>query len=109
MGDRDQRKQSIYLPEPMLAELRAEAARTDRSLSWLIQRAWSVARVQIARLPSIDPADERARRSADADAEDACSACNNIGVTHTCRLPGRDPLAGPTRTSAGRPVPDPLQ
>lgn len=48
----DSRKQSIYLPDNMLAELKSEAIRTDRSLSWLIQQAWRVARPAIQRLPT---------------------------------------------------------
>jgi uncharacterized small protein (TIGR04563 family) len=47
-------KQSLYFPEEMLQEIRAEAARQDRSLSWIIQRAWTLARKDIAAIPSID-------------------------------------------------------
>lgn len=47
----DKRKQSLYFPEDMLEELRAEADRQDRSLSWLVQRAWEIARSEIMRLP----------------------------------------------------------
>jgi uncharacterized small protein (TIGR04563 family) len=49
----DKRKQSIYLPDDVLLDLRAEANRTDRSLSWLIQQAWKLARPNIADLPTI--------------------------------------------------------
>lgn len=40
----EQRKQSLYFPREMLDEIRNEAARLDRSLSWIVQRAWKVAR-----------------------------------------------------------------
>ena len=36
----DKRKQSLYFPESMLQEIKDEAARLDRSLSWIVQRAW---------------------------------------------------------------------
>ena len=50
----DKRKQSLYFPESMLQEIKEEAARLDRSLSWIVQRAWKIARVEIKRLPSVD-------------------------------------------------------
>lgn len=48
----DKRKQSFYVPGDMLAELQAEAVRQDRSLSWLVQQAWKVARPKISQLPA---------------------------------------------------------
>ena len=50
----DKRKQSLYFPEEMLEEIKEEAARLDRSLSWIVQRAWKIARLEIKRLPSVD-------------------------------------------------------
>lgn len=49
----DKRKQSLYFPEHMLQEIISEAARLDRSLSWVVQRAWKVARGEIKKLPGI--------------------------------------------------------
>jgi uncharacterized small protein (TIGR04563 family) len=43
----DPRKQSVNLRADVLRELRSEAKRQDRKLSWLIQRAWKIARVEI--------------------------------------------------------------
>ncbi len=55
----DKRKQSLYFPVSMLDEIRDEAVRLDRSLSWVVQRAWLLAREEIRRLPSVnDVADE---------------------------------------------------
>jgi uncharacterized small protein (TIGR04563 family) len=48
----DKRKQSLYFPEDTLSEIQAEAIRQDRSLSWIVQRSWSLARGELARLPS---------------------------------------------------------
>jgi len=50
----DKRKQSLYFPESMLQEIATEAARLDRSLSWVMQRAWQVARKDIQKLPSVN-------------------------------------------------------
>jgi len=50
----DKRKQSLYFPDEMLREIQEEAARQDRSLSWIMQRAWKAARAQIARIPGTD-------------------------------------------------------
>ena len=50
----DKRKQSLYFPESMLQEIKEEAARLDRSLSWVVQRAWKISRLEIKRLPSVN-------------------------------------------------------
>ena len=56
----DKRKQSLYFPESMLQEIKEEAARLDRSLSWIVQRAWKIARPELRKLPSVNeiPDDE---------------------------------------------------
>ena len=48
----DKRKLSLYFPETMLEEMRREADRQERSLSWIMQRAWQRAREQMGRFPS---------------------------------------------------------
>ena len=53
MSTSDKRKQSLYFPEEMLKEIAATATRQDRSLSWIMQQAWKVARKDIASIPSI--------------------------------------------------------
>ena len=50
----DKRKQSLYFPEDMLAEVQAEATRLDRSLSWVVQRAWTLSREKLKEIPSIN-------------------------------------------------------
>ena len=52
MPGTDKRKQSLYFPEDMLNEIQAEANRQDRSLSWIVQQAWKIARSEIMRYPS---------------------------------------------------------
>lgn len=54
----DKRKQSLYFPESMLQEIKEEAARLDRSLSWVVQRAWKLARLEIKKLPSVNEVGE---------------------------------------------------
>ena len=50
----DKRKQSLYFPEDMLEEIKREANRQDRSLSWIVQRAWMIARGEIQKFPSVN-------------------------------------------------------
>jgi uncharacterized small protein (TIGR04563 family) len=50
----DKRKQSLYFPEEMLNDIQREADRQDRSLSWIVQQAWKVARTDIKRMPSVN-------------------------------------------------------
>lgn len=47
----DKRKQSLYFPEQMLVEIKEEADRLSRSLSWVVQRAWKVARKEVKAMP----------------------------------------------------------
>jgi uncharacterized small protein (TIGR04563 family) len=66
----DNRKQSLYFPEAMLDDIKAEAARLDRSLSWVVQRAWKTARAEIRKIPSSQDVEEtRAPVSEKANAE----------------------------------------
>ena len=54
MNGSDKRKQSLYFPEEMLAEIGNEAMRQDRSMSWIVQKCWKVARKDIMRMPSVN-------------------------------------------------------
>lgn len=47
----DKRKQSLYFPETMLEEIQKEAQRLQRSMSWVVQRAWKHARKDIKGIP----------------------------------------------------------
>lgn len=58
MTKSDKRKQSLYFPEEMLTEITAEANRQDRSLSWIVQKAWKIARKEIMKYPSVNEPDE---------------------------------------------------
>jgi uncharacterized small protein (TIGR04563 family) len=48
----DKRKQSLYFPVEYLDEIRAESLRQDRSMSWVVQKAWELARETITQFPS---------------------------------------------------------
>lgn len=54
MATHDKRKQSLYFPEKMLEQIKQEAARQDRSLSWIVQKAWLHARTGLAKYPSVN-------------------------------------------------------
>ena len=54
MASSDKRKQSLYFPQDMLDEIRREAARQDRSLSWIVQKAWKIARRELTKFPSVN-------------------------------------------------------
>lgn len=58
MSSTDKRKQSLYFPVEMLREIKDEAARQDRSLSWIVQKAWQIARPQITKFPSVTDLDD---------------------------------------------------
>jgi uncharacterized small protein (TIGR04563 family) len=62
MTSSDKRKQSLYFPEDMLEEIRREAKRQDRSLSWIVQTAWRIARSELANYPSTTDYDARGGR-----------------------------------------------
>jgi len=47
----------------MLQEINDEAARLERSLSWIVQRAWKTARPEIRKIPS-------SRRVGDGESDD---------------------------------------
>jgi uncharacterized small protein (TIGR04563 family) len=60
MSITDKRKQSLYFPEAMLQEIQREAARLDRSLSWIVQRCVRIGLGDIRRLPSVNDVEDDA-------------------------------------------------
>jgi uncharacterized small protein (TIGR04563 family) len=75
MAGTDKRKQSLYFPELMLKEIQREADRLDRSLSWIVQRAWKTARPEIRKIPSSREIEER-----EPDEKAAASAPRTNGI-----------------------------
>jgi uncharacterized small protein (TIGR04563 family) len=45
------RKVTLYFNSAMLAETQKEAIRQDRSVSWIIQAAWRLARDEVKKMP----------------------------------------------------------
>ena len=45
-------KKNLYFPESMLEEMKREAARLDRSLSWVLIQSWRLAREGVRAFPS---------------------------------------------------------
>ncbi len=56
MAGTEKRKQSLYFREDVLNEISSEAIRLDRSLSWVVQRAWRIAAEEVAKFPSAEHA-----------------------------------------------------
>ena len=46
------KRQALYFPSEMLEDIQLEAHRQDRSISWLIQQAWRIARTDLQKVPS---------------------------------------------------------
>jgi uncharacterized small protein (TIGR04563 family) len=46
------KKVTLYFNSAMLSETQKEALRQDRSISWIIQAAWRIAREEVKRMPS---------------------------------------------------------
>lgn len=55
------RKQSVsvYLPDELLAEVTQEGARLERSPSWLLERAWRIARDELRAMSSTSNTPEK--------------------------------------------------
>ncbi len=61
----DPRKVSVYFPDKMIRELRREAIRLERTVSWLVQRCVRTGLEDLKKMPSINDPD-----SVDLDDED---------------------------------------
>ncbi len=58
------RKVTLYFNAAMLAETQKEALRQDRSISWIIQAAWRIARDAVKQMPSTVPTSTHAEHGA---------------------------------------------
>ena len=67
------KKVTLYFNAAMLSETQKEALRQDRSVSWIIQAAWRIARDEIRRMPGALSAGTPVDRSDDADPDDGDS------------------------------------
>lgn len=67
MTTTDKRKRSLYFPDNILREMQSEAKRQERSLSWIVQYAWRIARAELMRLPSVGDGGFQADNDQDED------------------------------------------
>ena len=58
VDNRKRQKRSLYFPQEMHDEIKSEAERIDRSLSWVVTKAWKLARDKISNLPSDPPVED---------------------------------------------------
>jgi uncharacterized small protein (TIGR04563 family) len=70
MAGTDRQKQSLYFPQQMLDEIRSAAARMDRSLSWIVKKAWKIARARVMAIPSANAAPEAPATAAAGDSQE---------------------------------------
>jgi uncharacterized small protein (TIGR04563 family) len=47
------KKVTLYFSSGLLDETQREAIRQDRSISWIIQAAWRIAREEVRKLPTV--------------------------------------------------------
>lgn len=48
------KKLTLYFSEEMLAEIKGEVDRQDRSISWILQTAWRLSRDEIQNYPGVE-------------------------------------------------------
>ena len=60
------RKVTLYFNSAMLAETQKEALRQDRSISWIIQASWRIARDVVKQMPGAVPPPAQADHAAHA-------------------------------------------
>jgi uncharacterized small protein (TIGR04563 family) len=74
------RKVTLYFNSAMLAETQREAIRQDRSVSWIIQAGWRIARDEVKRMPTSGLAIAPA-----VDTPDDASVDASVGLLHPSR------------------------
>jgi uncharacterized small protein (TIGR04563 family) len=85
------RKVTLYFNSGMLAETQKEAIRQDRSVSWIIQAAWKIARDEVRRLPGVTTAvPGAAGASMAAPAAEPVRAPDTDGVPRVNGRPARE-------------------
>lgn len=65
-------KLTLYFPPDLLEEARQEAERQERTVSWILQKAWEFARHEIHKLPSADAPLRAQNTSKRSESEDSC-------------------------------------
>jgi uncharacterized small protein (TIGR04563 family) len=84
------RKVTLYFNSGMLAETQKEAIRQDRSVSWIIQAAWKIARDEVRRLPGVGSVPAAAGAVAAAPAVDTTTVRAPDGAPRVNGRPARE-------------------
>ncbi len=50
----NRKKLTLYISEEVMDETKQEALRQDRSMSWIMEVAWKIARQRLQEMPGID-------------------------------------------------------
>jgi uncharacterized small protein (TIGR04563 family) len=50
----NKKKMTLYFSEAVVSETKQEALRQDRSLSWIMEVAWKIARERLQDMPGVD-------------------------------------------------------
>lgn len=99
-------KQSLYFSVAVLKEISREATRQDRSLSWIVQKAWKAARREIRRMPASGSRAETTKGPPDSPAYLRRSdETSFLLAEREVRRVGRG--TRPTRSSTSRQLPHP--
>lgn len=48
------KKLTLYMSEELVRETKQEALRQDRSMSWIMEVAWKIARERLQKMPGVD-------------------------------------------------------
>ncbi len=84
------RKVTLYFNSGMLAETQKEAIRQDRSVSWIIQAAWKIARDEVRRLPGVTSPPAATSAAIAAPAVEPVRAPGSDGVPRANGRPARE-------------------
>ena len=72
------KKVTLYFNATVLGETQHEAIRQDRSVSWIIQAAWKIARDEVRRLPGVGSPAAAGAAAVAAPAVDAVRAPDGV-------------------------------
>lgn len=48
------KKMTLYFSEELISQTKQEALRQDRSLSWIMEVAWKIAKERLETMPGVD-------------------------------------------------------
>ena len=87
------KKVTLYFNAAMLSETQKEALRQDRSVSWIIQAAWRIARDEIRQMPaalsaaSVSSSGSSTSSDEHADADQVAAAASAASLARSAHRP----------------------